>query len=139
MVRRRQFTGRTGHRRLGGRPRGVWVALGVGVLGVVVSVVVLISVIGLIGSGEGVTGGMLRVPVGKITLVVVLGYLITLALLVLTATSRSLVRAWVSAVIACVVSLIVSVYPLVATATAAVSQAHQVLPFIADLIHRVAG
>ena len=72
-----------------GGSRGPLIAAAVGAVGFVLAVVLLISVIALIGSGDGLTAGTLVVPVGRIVVVVGLGYLLALALLVLALRSRS--------------------------------------------------
>jgi hypothetical protein len=100
------------------------------------AVVTLVSVAALIGSGDGLTAGALVVPMGRIVLVVAVGYLIALALLVLALRSGSPVQAWVCALLAVVIALVVSIYPLVATASAAVDQARDIVPWILDLIRR---
>ncbi|GAA3695264.1 hypothetical protein GCM10022204_08810 [Microlunatus aurantiacus] len=112
------------------------VAAAVGAVGVVLAVVLLISVAALIGSGDGLTAGTLVVPVGRIVVVVALGYLVALALLVRALRSGSSVQAWLSVGVAVVVAFGVSVYPLVATASAAVDQARDIVPWILDLIRR---
>ena len=104
-----------------------------------VAVSVLISVLALIGSGDAASAGVLEVPVGRIAVVVVVGYLVALVLLVAALVSRSVPSAWVAAVLSVGVALVVSVYPLFATAGVAVDQAREVLPWILDLIRRVNG
>lgn len=119
------------------RPRGALVATAVGALGVVLAAVLLIGVATLIGSGDGLTAGALVVPVGRIVGVVALGYAVALIGVVLAVRSGSVARSWLSATMAVVVALGVSVYPLVATASAAVDQARDVVPWIIDLLRSV--
>jgi len=126
-------------RRAAGRPWSVLAASVVGVVGAVLSLTVLGSVVGLIGSGDAATGGALLVPVGRIVVVVGLGYLIGAALLVVSWRTRSVVAAWVTALIAAGVTGIVSLYPLVATALSAVGQVGEVVPWIIGLVERVTG
>lgn len=132
----RRRTGRGSRYGRSGRARGAMVADAVGAVGVVLAVVLLISVAALIGSGDGLTAGTLVVPVGRIVVVVALGYLVALALLVRALRSGSSVQAWLSVGVAVVVAFGVSVYPLVATASAAVDQARDIVPWILDLIRR---
>jgi hypothetical protein len=139
MSKRVSFRRRSGSGvRYGGstRSRGGLVAVAVGAVGFLLAVVTLVSVAALIGSGDGLTAGALVVPMGRIVLVVAVGYLIALALLVLAARSGSPVQAWVCALLAVVIAFVVSIYPLVATASAAVDQARDIVPWILDLIRR---
>lgn len=130
----RRRTGR-GFRYAGAaRTRGAVVAAAVGILGVLLALALLIGVVTLIGSGDGLTAGTLVVPVGRIVGVVALGYAVALIALVLTVRSGSAVRAWICAVAAVLVAVGVSVYPLVATASAAVDQARDIVPWIIDLV-----
>lgn len=139
MSRQVTFRRRTGRGFRSGGPagsRGALIAAGVGAVGFLLAVGLLITVIGLIGSGDGLTAGTLVVPVGRIVVVVGIGYLIALALLVLALRSGSPVQAWLCVVVALVVAYGVSIYPLFATASAAVDQARDIVPWIMDLIRR---
>lgn len=139
MSRQVTFRRRTGRGLRSGRSagsRGPLIAAAVGAVGFVLAVVLLISVIALIGSGDGLTAGTLVVPVGRIVVVVGLGYLIALALLVLALRSRSGVQAGLCVAVALVVAYGVSIYPLFATASAAVDQARDIVPWILDLLRR---
>ena len=139
MSRQVSFRRRSGRGvRYGGsaRTRGALIAAAVGAVGVVLAVLTLISVAALIGSGDGLTAGALVVPMGRIVLVVAIGYLIALVLLLLALRSGSPVQAWICALLAVVLAFGVSIYPLFATASAAVDQARDVVPWILDLIRR---
>lgn len=139
MSRQVTFRRRTGRGyRSGGSTgsRAALIAAAVGAAGFLLAVVLLVSVLALIGSGDGLTAGALVVPVGRIVVVVGLGYLIALALLVLALRAGSPVQAWLCVAVALVVAYGVSVYPLFATASAAVDQARDIVPWILDLIRR---
>jgi hypothetical protein len=122
------------------RPTAVWAALITGVvLCVSVVVFVLLPVLGLIGAADGSTVGALNVPVGSIAAALIIGLGLALVLLALIFATRNGAIAWVLSVAAVISTLSVSVWPLVATAFAAVGQAGDVIPFIQGLIERFAG
>lgn len=120
------------------RPAAVWAALVTGaVLCVSTVVFVLLPVLGLIGAADGSTVGALDVPVGSIAVALVIGLGLALVLLALIVATRNGAVAWVLAVGAVISTLVVSLWPLVATAFAAVGQAGDVIPFIQGLIEQV--
>ena len=120
------------------RPAAVWAALVTGaVLCVSTVVFVLLPVLGLIGAADGSTAGALDVPVGSIAVALVIGLGLALVLLALIVATRNGAVAWVLAVAAVISTLVVSLWPLVATAFAAVGQAGDVIPFIKGLIEQV--
>lgn len=119
------------------RPAAVWAALVTGVVLCVSTVVfVLLPVLGVIGAADGSTVGALDVPVGSIAAALVTGVGLALVLLALIVATRNGAVAWVLAVAAMISTLVVSVWPLVATAFAAVGQAGDVIPFIQGLIEQ---
>jgi len=119
-----------------GRPGlvGPWSPLWPALSASCLAVVLLVGVATLISSGDGLTAGALEVPVGRIVGVVALGYAVALIALVLAVRSGSAVRSWICATVAVVVAFGVSVYPLVATASAAVDQARDIVSWIIELI-----
>jgi hypothetical protein len=120
------------------RPAAVWAALVTGAVLCVSSVVfVLLPVLGLIGAADGSTVGALDVPVGSIAVALVTGLGLALVLLALIVATRNGAVAWVLAVAAVISTLVVSLWPLVATAFAAVGQAGDVIPFTQGLIEQV--
>ena len=120
------------------RPAAVWAALVTGAVLCVSSVVfVLLPVLGLIGAADGSTVGALDVPVGSIAVALVIGLGLALVLLALIAATRNGAVARILAVAAVTSTLVVSLWPLVATAFAAVGQAGDVIPFIQGLIEQV--
>jgi len=132
MFGRRTTTSRRPH-----RPRAVWWALATGLV-VCLLVVggVFVPVLALIGAADGGTAGALDVPVGSIAGAAAVGFLLALALLGLVFLSRHGALAWVLAVAAVVSTLLVSLWPLFATALAGVDQARDVWPFVQDLVAR---
>jgi hypothetical protein len=106
------------------------------VLVVLTGLLVLGPVLGLVGAAAS-AGPVLSVPVGSITAVVVLGFLLALGLLVAAALSRPKVAAWTLAVVAWLVSLVVSVWPIIATANQAVDRARDIWPWIVQLVQQV--
>jgi hypothetical protein len=122
------------------RPRAVWAALVTAiVLCALIVGGVLLPVLGLIGAADATTVGALDVPVGAITLSIVISYAIALLFLVLAFISRVGALSWIAAVAAVVATLVGSTWPLVATAIASVGQISEVVPFIQQLIAQVAN
>lgn len=122
------------------RPRAAWAALITAVIlcgGIVAGV--LLPVLALIGGVGATTFGALHIPVGTITLSIVLSYLVGLGFLVLTFVVRFGALAWITGVAAVIATLVGSLWPLVATAFASVSQIQDVIPFIQELIGRITG
>ena len=122
------------------RPRAVWAAcITSGALVVLVVLGVLLPILGFIGAADAATAGVLRVPVGGIAGALAVGYLLALVLLLLCARRRNGAVAWVLGVAAVISALLVSVWPIVAVALSGVGQVQDVIPFIQDLIARVAN
>jgi len=119
------------------RPRGVWIALAVGVVLLLVVVgAVTVPVLGLIAAADASTAGVLDVPVGQIVVALLLGTVVTLALLAAVVPTR---RTWVAVtlvVLALLVAVVASVWPLFAVALAGVDQAQDVWPFVQGLVTR---
>ncbi|WP_119870357.1 hypothetical protein [Frondihabitans sp. 762G35] len=122
------------------RPRSVWAALITGtVLCVAIVAGILLPVLGLIGAADATTIGALDVPVGAVTASIVISYLVALVFLALTYASRIGAVSWITAVAAVIATLVGSVWPLVATALASVTQVQDTIPFIQKLIGQVTG
>jgi hypothetical protein len=137
------WSGRSGRRFGRERPpraRGVWIATVVGVL-VVLLVFTggFLPLVGFLGGVTATTVGLVPFPFVRVTLVTVLGGLVVLGLLVLAVTRRRTVAAWVPVVLAVLVTLAVTVYPLVAVAVGSADRAGDVWPIITDLVRRVTG
>lgn len=122
------------------RPRAVWAAAVTGaVLVLLILVGLLLPILGLIGAADGATAGALDVPVGSIVVALLVGYVLALLFLLVSVRSRNGAFSWVMSVAAVIAALLVSLWPLLAVALAGVDQTTEVIPFIQDLIARVAG
>jgi hypothetical protein len=137
------WSGRSGRRFGRERPpraRGVWIATVVGVL-VVLLVFTggFLPLVGFLGGVTATTVGLVPFPFVRVTLVTVVGGLVVLGLLVLAVTRRRAVAARVPVVLAVLVTLAVTVYPLVAVAVGSADRAGDVWPIITDLVQRVTG
>jgi len=118
------------------RPRGVWFALGAGLLASAVLVgVVFLPLLGLIGSSAG-AGWFVPVPVGAISLATLVGFVVALGLLAAIVLVRSVPLAWTLAVLATGCVLLTSVFPAIAVAQAGVERGGEVIPWIMDWINR---
>ncbi|MBF4582456.1 MFS transporter permease [Curtobacterium sp. VKM Ac-2865] len=137
------WSGRSGRRFGRERPpraRGVWIATVVGVLVVLlVFTAGFLPLVGFLGGVTATTAGLVPFPVIRVTLVTVLGGLVVLGLLVLAVTRRRSVAAWIPVVLAVLVTIAVTVYPLVTVAVGSADRAGDVWPIITDLVRRVTG
>lgn len=116
------------------RAAGPVVAVAVGAVLVVLNAfVVLGPVLGLVGAAAS-TGPVVDVPVLSSTFGVLLGFGAAAVLLLVSWRGRSTALAWVLAVLAWVVSALGCLWPLFATASAAVDRARDVLPMIVEII-----
>ncbi|WP_146215732.1 hypothetical protein [Cryobacterium arcticum] len=117
------------------RPRGVWFALGAGTLLCLLLVAgVYAPLLGLIGSSAG-AAWFVPVPIGAITLVTLLGFAVSLALLALITLVRSVPLAWTLALSAVIVGLLTSIFPAFAVAQAGVERGGQLIPWILEWIN----
>ena len=137
------WSGRSGRRFGRERPpraRGVWIATVVGVLVVLlVFTAGFLPLVGFLGGVTATTAGLVPFPFVRVTLVTVLGGVVVLGLLVLAVTRRRTMAAWFPVVLAVLVTLAVTVYPLVAVAVGSADRAGDVWPIITDLVRRVTG
>lgn len=122
------------------RPRGVWIAAGVGVLVVLaVALGAWLPLVGFLGGVTATTAGLVPFPFVRITLVTLLGVVLVLALLLLALTRRHTVTSVITVVLAVGVSLAVTVYPVVTIAIASADRAGDVWPIVTDLWQRFVG
>lgn len=129
MARRQTFS----YDRLEGtRPRVVRFAVGVALV-VLVAITLLAPVLGLVGSAAAV-GPLIDVPWLGLTAGVVLGLLVSIGCLAVTFRSRRASTGWVFVALAVLFAVAASVWPLLATADAAVDRARDVLPWITELV-----
>ena len=121
------------------RPRGVWFALGGGVLAcVVIPGAVYLPLLGLIGSSAG-AGWVVPIPVGAITLATLIGFALTLGLLALITLTRQVPLAWTLAAAAALCALLTSIFPAFAVAQAGVERGGEIIPWILDWINTAIG
>ena len=119
------------------RPRSVWFALGTGVIvTVIVATVVLVPVIGLVASAAA-AAPFVDFPVGAMIVTVVGGYALAAGFLALILRIRRGALAWICAVSAVIAALIVSIYPLAASAIAAANQAGETIPTVVEWVGRL--
>lgn len=137
------WSGRRGRRFGRERPpraRGVWIATVVGVLAVLLLFVgAFLPLTGFLAGVTATTAGLVPFPFVRVTLVTILGGVVVLALLILAVTRRRSVAAWVPVVLAVLVTLAVTAYPLVTVAIGSADRAGDVWPIITDLVRRITG
>ncbi|WIB60337.1 MFS transporter permease [Curtobacterium sp. MCLR17_007] len=137
------WSGRRGRRFGRERPpraRGVWIAAVVGVLAVLLLFVgAFLPLTGFLAGVTATTAGLVPFPFVRVTLVTILGGVVVLALLILAVTRRRSVAAWVPVVLAVLVTLAVTAYPLVTVAIGSADRAGDVWPIITDLVRRITG
>ncbi|RPE77611.1 MULTISPECIES: hypothetical protein [unclassified Frondihabitans] len=116
------------------RPRSVWFALGTGfVVSVLIVAVVLLPILGLIGASVGAVW-FIHLPIARITVTVIAGYLLALGFLALILRRRNGPLAWILAVAAIISTLIVSIYPAVAVSLVAVHDGTTFVPWAINWI-----
>ncbi len=120
------------------RPAGVWIALAVGALGVLAVLLgVLGPITGLVGAAAGAGIGVgVHVPVAGITVAVIIGCLVAIALVVAITRVRHRLPAWVLAILAILVALAAALYPLIAVGLAAANGAGDLVSTITGLVQR---
>ncbi|MDM7892896.1 MFS transporter permease [Curtobacterium caseinilyticum] len=134
------WTGRRGTRARRPRPRGVWTASGIGmVLVLAVALGAYLPLVGFLGGVTATTAGLVPFPFVRITLVTLLGLVVVLALLLLALTRRHTVSSVFAVVIAVLVSLAVTAYPVVTIAVASADRAGDVWPIVTELWQRFTG
>jgi len=108
----------------------VWFALGGGIgATALVALLVLAPVVSLVAGSAGAEW-FVDVPVGRIGVVVVAGYLLAAGMLALILRTRRGPVAWVLAVSAVIAATVVSVYPMVAVASAVTERLGDIVPFV---------
>lgn len=122
------------------RPRGVWIAGGIGV--VLVAGVLLgafLPLIGFLGGVTATTAGLVPFPFLRVTVVAVLGLVVVLALLALALTRRHTTTATIAVVLAVLVSIAVTIVPVVLVAVGSADRAGDVWPIVTELWQRFSG
>jgi cytochrome bd-type quinol oxidase subunit 2 len=122
------------------RPRGVWIAGGIGVVLVLGTALgAFLPLVGFLGGVTATTAGLVPFPFVRVALVTVAGSLIVLALLVLAFTRRHTAAAVSAVVLAVLVSIAVTVVPVVLVAIGSADRAGDVWPIATALRHRFTG
>lgn len=122
------------------RPRGVWVAGGIGVLLVLGTLLgAYLPLVGFLGSVTATTAGLVPFPVVRVAVLTVLGAVVVLALLLLAFTRRHTTTATIAVVLAVLVSIGVTAVPVVLVAVGSADRAGDVWPVVAQLWQRFTG
>jgi len=122
------------------RPRGVWVASGIGVVLVLGTALgAFLPLVGFLGGVTATTAGLVPFPFVRVALVSLLGALVVLALLVLAFTRRHTATATFAVVLAVLVSIAVTVFPVVLVAVGSADRAGDVWPIVTELWNRFTG
>lgn len=122
------------------RPRGVYIATGVGAaLAAIIALALYLPLVGFLAATTATTAGLVPFPVAGVTGVTLLGILIVVGALLLAVTRRRPWLSWTLAVIAVVVAIAVTVFPLIAVAVGSADRASDIVPLITDLWQRVTG
>ena len=122
------------------RPRGVFVATGIGAgLVVLIALGLFLPLVGFLAGTTASTAGLIPFPALSVTLVTLVGAVVGAGLLLLALTRRRTGFAIVWVVLAVVVALAVTVFPLVAVASGSAERASDVAPLIGELWGRLTG
>lgn len=122
------------------RPRGVWVAGGIGVVLVLGTALgAFLPLVGFLGGVTATTAGLVPFPFVRVALVSLFGALVVLALLVLAFTRRHTATATSAVVLAVLVSIAVTVFPVVLVAVGSADSAGDVWPIVTELWNRFTG
>lgn len=122
------------------RPRGVFVATGIGAgLVVLIALGLFLPLVGFLAGTTASTAGLIPFPALSVTLVTLAGAVVVAGLILLALTRRRTGFAIVWVVLAVVVALAVAVFPLVAVASGSAERASDVAPLIGELWGRLTG
>lgn len=119
------------------RPRGVWIASGIGIV-LVAGVLfgAFLPLVGFLGGVTATTAGLVPFPFVRVTVVALLGAVVVLALLALAVTRRHTTTATIAVVLAVLVSVVVTVVPVVLVAVGSADRAGDVWPIVTELWQR---
>ncbi len=122
------------------RSRGVFVAtvIGAGLI-VLIALGLFLPLVGFLAGTTASTAGLVPFPALSVTLVTLTGAVVTAGLLLLALTRRRTGTATVWMVIAVVVALAVTVFPLGAVASGSAERASDIAPILGDLWSRLTG
>lgn len=122
------------------RTRGVFIATGVGAgIVVLIALGLFLPLVGFLAGATASTAGLIPFPALSVTLVTLVGVVIVAGLLLLALTRRRTGVAIVWVVLAVLVALAVTVFPLVAVASGSAERASDVAPLIGELWGRLTG
>ncbi|KTS70271.1 MFS transporter permease [Microbacterium testaceum] len=122
------------------RTRGVFIATGVGAgIVVLIALGLFLPLLGFLAGATASTAGLIPFPALSVTLVTLVGVVIVAGLLLLALTRRRTGVAIVWVVLAVLVALAVTVFPLVAVASGSAERASDVAPLIGELWGRLTG
>ncbi|MBQ9916541.1 MAG: MFS transporter permease [Microbacterium sp.] len=122
------------------RPRGVLVTAGIGtVLVVVIAAGLFVPLVGFLAGATASTVGLVPFPAASVTLVALAGVVVCMGLLLAALTRRRTATAIVWAVLAVMVAVAVTAFPLVAVVTGSAERASDLAPIVGDLWGRLTG
>ena len=122
------------------RPRGVSIATGVGAATTaIIALALYLPLVGFLAATTASTAGLVPFPLASVIGVTLLGLVVAAGALVLGITRRRPWISWTLAIIAVLVALTVTVYPLVAVAVGSADRASDIAPLLTDFWQRVAG
>ncbi len=122
------------------RPRGVYIATGVGAgLVAIIALALYLPLVGFLAATTASTAGLVPFPVGSVTGVTLLGVVLVVGALFLAVTRRRAWLSWTLAVIAVLIAFAVTVFPLIAVAVGSADRASDIVPLLIDLWQRVTG
>lgn len=122
------------------RPRGVWIASGIGVVLVLGTLLgAFLPLVGFLGGVTATTAGLVPFPFVRVTIVALLGAVVVLALLLLAFTRRHTTTATIAVVLAVLVSIAVTAVPVVLVAVGSADRAGDVWPIVTELWNRFTG
>jgi hypothetical protein len=122
------------------RSRGVFVATAIGAgIVVLIALGLFLPLVGFLAGTTASTAGLVPFPALSVTLVTLIGAVVAAALLLLALTRRRTGTAIVWVVIAVVVALAVTVFPLGAVASGSAERASDIAPILGDLWSRLTG
>ncbi|WIB76929.1 MFS transporter permease [Curtobacterium sp. MCPF17_002] len=122
------------------RPHGVWIAGGIGVVLVLGTALgAFLPLVGFLGAVTATTSGLVPFPFVRVTLIAIAGSVIVLGLLTLAVTRRHTATAVSAVVLAVLVSIAVTLVPIVLVAIGSADRAGDVWPIVAELWARFTG
>lgn len=122
------------------RPRGVYIATGVGAaLTAIIALALYLPLVGFLAATTASTAGLVPFPFAGVVGVTLLGLVVVAGALLLAVTRRRPWMSWTLAIIAVLVALAVTVFPLIAVAVGSADRASDIVPLLIDLWQRITG